>query len=217
MADIFDEVDEELRQERAASLWRKYGSWLIAAALAIVLAVGGYKYWGYYSQNQQVLAADRYVAALTGLAGDDGDRTGAIGALDAIAEKQSDGYADLARLRAAGAKLANGDKDGAIAAYELIANNQDSRPSLRDLATLLAVSASLDDGDLDELAARLEPLAAAGQAWRPLAIELQGALALKSGDIDAARTLFEALVGDAATPENLRERAMQILQAFPQK
>ena len=41
MADIFDEVDEELRQERAARLWRQYGSWLIAAALAVVIAVGG--------------------------------------------------------------------------------------------------------------------------------------------------------------------------------
>ena len=217
MADIFDEVDEELRQERAAVLWRKYGSWLIAAALAVVIGVGGYKYWGYYSENQRTLAADQYAAALTGLAGDDGDKLGAIGALDEIAQNGQDGYADLARLRAAGAKLTAGDTEGAIDAYNVIANNQDSRPSLRDLATLLAVSASIDSGVPEELAARLAPLAAAGQSWRPLAIELQGALALKTGDIDGARTLFQDLVSDAATPTSLRTRATQILQAFPQK
>ncbi|MEC8386693.1 MAG: tetratricopeptide repeat protein, partial [Pseudomonadota bacterium] len=57
VADIFDEVDEELRQERAARLWRQYGSWLIAAALAVVIAVGGYRYWQYYQANERAAAA----------------------------------------------------------------------------------------------------------------------------------------------------------------
>ena len=39
MADIFREVDEELQQERAAKLWSKYGGWVIAISLAVVLGV----------------------------------------------------------------------------------------------------------------------------------------------------------------------------------
>ncbi|MCH7664263.1 MAG: hypothetical protein IH859_10405 [Chloroflexi bacterium] len=31
------EIEEELRQERYAKLWKKYGNYLIAAALAFVL------------------------------------------------------------------------------------------------------------------------------------------------------------------------------------
>ena len=37
MADIFREIDEELQQERAAKLWQRYGDWLIALAVGVVL------------------------------------------------------------------------------------------------------------------------------------------------------------------------------------
>ncbi len=40
MADIFDEIDEDLKRDRAQELWARYGKFVIAAAAAVVLAVG---------------------------------------------------------------------------------------------------------------------------------------------------------------------------------
>ena len=37
MADIFDEIDEELKRDRTQELWTKYGKYVIAAAAAVVL------------------------------------------------------------------------------------------------------------------------------------------------------------------------------------
>lgn len=34
MADIFDEIDEELKQDRAKQVWARYGKYVIAAAAA---------------------------------------------------------------------------------------------------------------------------------------------------------------------------------------
>ena len=34
MADIFDEIDEELKQDRTKELWTRYGKFVIAAAAA---------------------------------------------------------------------------------------------------------------------------------------------------------------------------------------
>ena len=35
MADIFDEIDEELKRDRTQELWTKYGKYVMAAAAAV--------------------------------------------------------------------------------------------------------------------------------------------------------------------------------------
>ncbi len=48
MADIFHEVDEEVRRERLQKLWDRYSIYIIAAAVLIVAGIGawrGYEYW----------------------------------------------------------------------------------------------------------------------------------------------------------------------------
>ena len=48
MADIFREVEEELRRDRAEELWKKYGRYVIALAALVILAVGGVQGWRAY-------------------------------------------------------------------------------------------------------------------------------------------------------------------------
>lgn len=62
---LFREVDEELRHEQMASLWKKYGGVVIAAALAVVLSVAGYQGWKYWQNSVREDEAARYQAALT--------------------------------------------------------------------------------------------------------------------------------------------------------
>ena len=48
MADIFHEVDEEVRREQLKKLWDRYSIYLIALAVLIVAGVSGwrgYEYW----------------------------------------------------------------------------------------------------------------------------------------------------------------------------
>ncbi len=47
MADIFREVDEEVRRDKAAEFWKKYQNWIIGAAVLIILATGGWRYIEY--------------------------------------------------------------------------------------------------------------------------------------------------------------------------
>ena len=56
MADIFHEVDEEVRRERLQKLWDRYSIYIIGLAVLIVAAIGawrGYEYW----QAKQAAAA----------------------------------------------------------------------------------------------------------------------------------------------------------------
>ena len=43
MADIFDEIDEELKQDRAKQVWLRYGKYVVAAAVAIVPALAPHR------------------------------------------------------------------------------------------------------------------------------------------------------------------------------
>ena len=44
---LFREVDEEVRQDQFKKLWTLYGSYFTALAVAVVLAVAGFKGWQY--------------------------------------------------------------------------------------------------------------------------------------------------------------------------
>ena len=43
MADIFQEVDEEVRRERLKKLWDKWGNVLLALACVVVIGIGGWR------------------------------------------------------------------------------------------------------------------------------------------------------------------------------
>ncbi|MBR46221.1 MAG: hypothetical protein CMM31_07040, partial [Rhodospirillaceae bacterium] len=42
MADIFREVDEDIRHERYEKLWKRYRWWLLGVVVALIAAVAAY-------------------------------------------------------------------------------------------------------------------------------------------------------------------------------
>ena len=65
MSDIFREVDEEVRREQFRKMWERYGKYVIAACVLLVVAVGG---WRFYESNEAKKAAEagaQFEAAMT--------------------------------------------------------------------------------------------------------------------------------------------------------
>ena len=63
MVDIFDEVEEDLRAERAEKLLKKYAWLIVALAVGVVAAAAGWQLWNRYQARQDVAAAVQYMAA----------------------------------------------------------------------------------------------------------------------------------------------------------
>ncbi|MSP03322.1 MAG: tetratricopeptide repeat protein [Acetobacteraceae bacterium] len=214
MVDIFDEVEEELREERMQAFLKKYGGVLFAGCLMVIGAVGGWKAWGWHEDRQNLDAAARYIAATArietaGLAGP--NRPEAIAAFEAIAANAPDGYRVLALLRASGLRADSGDLRGAAALWDQIAADKSADPLLRDLASLIWCLYHVDDGDPAVVEGRLKPLAAPGAAWRSLALEQLALLDLRQGRTEAARTQLKKLVEDTTAPNGVRGRAGALL------
>jgi len=67
VSDIFREVDEEVRRERLEQLWKRYGSYITAAALVVVACVGAWRGYLYWEERKAAEAGAAYEAA-SGLA-----------------------------------------------------------------------------------------------------------------------------------------------------
>lgn len=215
MVDIFDEIDEELRADRAKALLKRYGGVIIAAAVLVVAAAAGWQAWRWYQAKQDMVAARKFIATMTAA---DSAGTNAAARKTAIAEfngvaatAPSDGYRTLARLRSAALEAQNGNLPGALTLWNDIATDGSADPLLRDLATLLWAQHQIDTGDPSLLAARLKPLAAPDNAWRPLAEEQLALLDLRQGKTAAAKTTLTRLAQDLTAPVGVRGRAADLL------
>lgn len=216
MVDIFDEVDEELRAERAQRLLKRYAGVIIACALLIVGVAAGWQAWRWYQTRQDQAAAAEYLTAMN-LAEDpagvsDAARNGAaIAVLDKLESSAPEGYRTLARLRAAAAKAALGDVPGALALWDQVAADTSADPLLRDLASLMWAEHQIDSGDPSLLQARLTELAKAGNAWHALAEEQLALVSMRLGKPDEAKAILRRLAQDTTAPNGVRGRANTLL------
>ena len=209
MSDVFNEVDEEVRQEQWKKLFHAYGGYVIGAVVSFVVVFAGGIAWSEYQADQRQLESQRYVAAGQMLA--NGDAVFAAQLFGSLADEAGDGYGALARLREADALATAGDETGAVATLDRLADDGDADSAFRDLARLFAVYQLMDSAPRDELEARLAPLLADGSPWRASARELSGLVALRAGEITRARDLFTIIVEDSTSPSMARSRAAGML------
>ena len=212
MADIFDEVAEELRAERARQAWRRFGP---LAAVALVMVVGGVAGWQGYAawQNRQAAASATAFLEAQNVA------PGATPADQAarfatLAAQSPTGYRTLARLRAAALQAEAGERNLARATLDQVTGDNDADPLYRDLANLLWVLHGLDEVDPAMLAARITPLTAEGSAWRASARELAALVDLRRGRPAEAKRALDALANDATAPQGVRERALRLARSI---
>ncbi|HET6308603.1 MAG TPA: tetratricopeptide repeat protein [Rhodopila sp.] len=211
MVDIFDEVEEDLRAERAQKLAAKYGWLVFALAVAIVGAAAGWQLWTRHQAQQDAATATVYLGVQTALNQQAAAKGAQLAVLDKLAADAPQGYRTLARMRAAGLKADTGDLPGAVAQWNEVAADANVDPLLRDLASLLATDHELDHGDPAQLEAQLKPLAELGKPWAPLAEEQLAMLDLRQGKVDDARKKLQVLLYDSHAPSGLRSRASALL------
>ena len=200
---IFQEIDEELRSDRMRALWRRFGPFVIGAAVAVVVIVAVNEGWTWYHANNAAQSSDELYAAFDAI--DGGDLAAAQTQLDTLIADGSGSYPVLAQFRKAGVLAKEGKIDEAVAAYDALANSQ-SNAHLRELALVLGGTLMVDAGTLGDVESRVGSIAAEGSALRNAARETLGLAQYKAGDFAAAQANFEAVVNDPLSQSNVRNR-----------
>jgi len=204
VADIFQEVDEEVRREQLKRLWERYGIVIIAACVLLVVGVGAWRGYEWWEAKKAAESGAAFESAVS--LAEAGKHQEADAAFAKLADDGSAGYRVLARLRQA-AELAATDRTAAVKAYDEIAADKGAGQVIQDLAAVRAGILLVDTASYSDMRQRLEPLTAADRTFRHSARELLALSAWKSGDMAGARQWADMIMTDPLSPAGVRSRA----------
>lgn len=201
--EFFREVEEDYRRDQVLKIWKRYNGLIIAGAVLLVAAVGGWRYWQHAQAVRAETASEQFDKATKLAQG--GKTEDADKAFAALRSEAPAGYQMLARFRTA-ADLGKRDAAAGAADYDRLAADTGLGDGLRDLARLRAALLRLDGPDPSAALTSLQGLAAPTGAFRHTAREMLGLAALKRGEYEAAGRWFDQIAADADTPQGLRQR-----------
>ena len=210
MSDVFEEVEESLRQDKASEWWKRYGVFVWILGIAIVSFVA-YREWSVgQTEKRTVERVIAFEQARTQLA--DGDYASAEAGFADLANSGTDIAPLAAQFLAQTQYEGNGDIDSAATSLET--SMGDDGPVQR-LAVLKAAYIRSENLTLSELEDFLGDLPERPTAIGVLATELIAAKAFSEGDFQRAREEFSYLQLAANVPPGVVQRAEVALNVIP--
>lgn len=200
----FHEVDEAVRKDELKDWWNRWGTWVVAAAVIVVVGVTALVGWRQYDASRRGEASAAYSAALAQIGQ---DKAAALKAFEDQAKNAPEPYRSLAALVAAQLRE---PLDAQVTALLAVAPTLSSA-ELADLANVIAAYKSIDSPKAEEMVAKLEPLAGPDRPFRLSVRELQAMLAVRKGDLKRARELWSEIAKDPQAPQAAAQRASAML------
>ena len=204
MADVFREVDEDLRKARLARVWRLFAPYVISVAILVVVGVAGYKGWEAWKLSQAGEASDIYFEAIDKIEEEDFEEAHK---LLASLEDGPAGYPIVALMRSATEYGLKDEMEKAVEIYDkLIANN--AIPVLyRELAAIRAAYLLLDGEDMAEVRQRVNGMTGDENPWRHLVWEILAMAEWKAGEGETAVSWMDRITEDESSPRGINSRA----------
>lgn len=206
MSDIFQEVDEALRQEKAEKWWKENGKMVLWFCFCLIFFTGAITFGRNWMEKNK--AQD--TAALIEIVQSDDEKR--LQMLEDYASSASDGLGMVAIMTETSNLFADGKVDEALEQLRVYA--QDNKGDLYgDYARYLFVSKSLDEnkGDYASLKEMLTPLLNdTDNAWHSASLELLGVLEFQNGEFAKAKSVFENLMMVDHTPASRIIRAQKM-------
>jgi hypothetical protein len=211
VTDVFEEVNESLRQDKFSNWWKKYRVLVYAV---VVIAIGGVGVWELlkYQRDGDIDRQARiFDTATTAL--EAGDLAAAKTAYTQLAPEKT-GFGALANMMLASIEKEQTNDPKLMDPY-LRAAAERNDGVMGDLATLKLAYAIADTAELAQLEATVKPLINKGGYAGALAREVVAAKALATGNIERARADYTALSYELDAPQNVKLRASQALGTLP--
>jgi len=205
MSDIFQEVDEEVRRDKALEFWTRYQNVILGVAVLIVLGTAAYRFWDYRRTLAAEAAGAQFQDAIRLDAQNKPDEAAA--ALAKLSDAPR-GYVALSRFVEASITLKKDPKAG-IAAFDALGQDGALDPPMRDAAKLRAALARVDAGETDTAKAALESLTSG--TYRVTARLTLASLALAAKDYAGAGKRLDEVIADPEAPQADRRTAQTLL------
>ncbi len=191
MADIFDEVSEELKQDQLIQFWKKYSKLIITFISLIILSVISYQAYITWNKKKIEAISEQFFQALEKL--EDKNYSESQSLFLNNSQKYKSGYSILSLFGLAESNYQNGKIDEMILNYKTIYDDESIDIYYRDLSRILSVLKD-NSSSFDQQKLLLEPILKSPSILQVLAAELEVLLFIKFDKIKEAQKALKDLL-----------------------
>ena len=191
MADIFDEVSEELKQDQLIKLWKKYSKLIIILILFIIISLVSYQAYVIWNKKKIEAISEQYFQALEKL--EDKNYSKSHSLFLNNSQNHKSGYSILSLFGLAETNYQNGKIDEMILNYKTIYDDENIDIYYRNLSRILSVLKD-NSSSFEQQKLLLEPILNSPSKLQVLAAELEVILLLNFNKVKEAKKALNILL-----------------------
>lgn len=207
---FFEEVDEEVRNERFKELVNKYGGYILAVLIVALSFAVGYEKIAQWKISKSEQKNVQYVQALTPAP----DYESNIAALENIVATEKGLYRDMAYLQIASLLLENGQQEKGLEVLQNIYQDNTVLDKVREIAAVKLATYKVDTASYQEVEALLNPIIVKTGAWAPMAKELLAMSAIQNKDMAKAKAIYQELLANTNISDDFKSRINDMLASI---
>lgn len=191
MADIFDEVSEELKQDQLKQIWNNYSKYIISVAFILFISLLGYFFYDKWKLEKIEVSSSQFFSGIEKL--EKKEFLSSIEIFSKNVDQAHQGYKTLSLFGIAEANFKIGKVDEMVLNYKSIYENQNTDIYYRDLARLLSVMKD-NVSSFETQKKILDPILNSPSKLQLLAAELEIMLLIRFNKIDEAKLSISKLL-----------------------
>ncbi len=207
---FFEEVDEEVRNEKFKELINKYGGYILTFVILVLAFAVGYEKIGEWRVSKAEQTNARYVQAISASS----DYENNIAELESIVQTETGLYKDIARLQIANILLDNNQTEKALTVLAQINDDASASEKIREIAAVKLATYKIDSSSYSDIEKILNPIVQKGGAWAPMAKELLAMSAIQNKDMAKAKAIYEELLANGNISEEFKARINDMLASI---
>lgn len=209
---LFQEINEELKQEKMRNFWKKYGilaTVVVIAALTFAVSFESIKAW----QNKKAQTwSDAYAYAYNLQI--QGKYDESIAVFKDIEQQNGGIYRDIAQMQIANILLEQAKNDEALTVLMALVNNPDANASIQNMAVFKLASYKLDNAPREEVEALLNRLIIDNGSWVNVAKEMKAMLEIREGNLSQALEIYNDILNNNELSDTLKSRVQDMISVL---
>ena len=203
MADIFDEVSEDLRKDQYKQIWSKYKKYIISFIVIFIASISVFKLIKFYQEKKKIEIATLYFDGVQEIKNNNYENAEAI--FKKIIENGGEGYTVLSYFKLANINFNKKDFQSMESNYNKIISLENINKAYKEYALLLKITNS-PNIENDEKIKLLKPFLTSPSEFQPIASELEILYLIENKKMKSAEIKLEELLKQKNISNNQKNR-----------
>ena len=211
MADIFDEVSEDLRKDQYKQIWLKYKKIIISFIFIFVVTILAFKYIEYYQEKKKMEIAALYLDGVQEIENKNLEKAEVI--FKKIIENADLGYTVLSYFKLANINFNKKDFQSMESNYDKIISLENINKAYKEFALILKITNSPNITN-DKKVKFLKPFLTSPSEFQPIASELEILYLIENKKMKTAEKKLEELLKQKNISNNQKNRLIIIDEIY---